>query len=853
MWTSKERMTAAVHAVRSGLRLDIVGRHGSGRSLLLSQLEERLRLDGWDTLVVRGVAPLQTFSLAALGFAAADVTGDRRTLPTLRGSMTMLRERAGLGKFAVLVDDFDHLDDATWGVIAAARKELRVPLAITRLPHAAVASSPPASASGAALTIQLGALTFDEIQAVVEARLNGPASGQFVSRVFAKSGGIPGIANAIVDAAQRAGHLTRLDGSWEVTGELWDAQLIGLMETHLAAVTTEEREALEMMACAGIVDVDTAALLVGWEVLESLESSTLVNIVPSGARQLAVIVPPLLVEYFLHQPPSARRVRLTRQIAERLAPEQRRPADSPFALTPFVSEPDALFIRLLQEQQAISRSIAQSNWSHAGTLDAAIAYIGQLIDASAPVDVVDLAFDASRGLAGNDEQTALFTIMNADWLVRAHHDDRAARDLIDAARPRTGAFEGIIDAGLMILDTRVGRIGNDVSARLPIPADAPPLVRGRLQEARVHAYIARGEVAKADAAFTALQTIDGYKVRPVAAALSPLIEFARGDLPRAAQLAMALFDGARDRLDPNELRTAAYVAACAFSAMGMLHRVGEILDTVIAMGASSVPLISETLAVHGFGVMVKYHTRRQVVGHHSVSELAFETELSGLLPGMHWSWSKSHQLAADGDFEAASTLLWTEAEALWGRGGRLAGALGMLSAVEMNPDEERLAVAADYVDQLDSRLADGHLLYVAALVSRDGPQMLEAASELASQGRLGPARLAFRFAETWLASVGDSERAKTAERAKQRLFDGESAVEFDYRQFRTSRADLTERETEIAHLVSQGLTNPEIARQLVLSVRTVESHLHNLTKKLDATSREDAASKFADYVNGTLI
>lgn len=853
MWNSKERMAAVAHAVRSGHRVDILGRHGSGRTFLLRHLDENLRLDGWDTLIVRGVAPLREFPLAALGFATSEAPSDRRTPPSLRGLMTMLRERAELGKFAVLVDDFDHLDDASWGVIAAARNELRMPLTITRLPHAAASFSPPASASEAALTIQLGPLSFEEIQGLVETLLGSTASGQLVSRVFAKSGGFPGVATAIVDAAQRAGRLARLDGAWHVSGELWDAQLVGLMENHLDAVTGEEREALETLSWAGIVEIDTAARLIGWDILEALESSTLVNVVPSGSRQLAVIVPPLLVEYFLHQPPSARRIRLTRQIGERLAPEQRRPMDSPAGVTPFVSEPDALFIRLLQEQQAISRSIAQSNWAHAGTLDSAVEYIGQLIDAAAPVDVIDGAFEASRGLAGNEEQTALFTILHADWLVRAHHDDRTARDSIEAARPRTGEYEGIIDAGLMIMDTRIGRIGDYIDTRLRISEDAPTIVRGRLLEARVHAYIARGEVKKAERAFAALQALDGYTVRPVAAALSPLIEFARGNLALAAQQAMELFEQARDRLDPNELRTAAYVGACAFSAMGMLHRVGEILDTIIAMGASSVPLKSETLAVHGFGVMVNYHTRRQVVGHHNVSEFAIESELSGLLPGMHWSWSKSHQRASEGDFAGASALLWTEAAGLWERGGRLAGALGMLSAIEMDPDADRLEIAADRVGQLDSHLADGHLLYVSALVSRDGARMRDAAEEFARQGRLGPARLAYRFAETWLSADGDAQSAHLAEQARQRLFDNADSGDFDYRQFRTNRPDLTERENEIAQMVAHGFTNPEIARELVVSIRTVESHLNNVAKKLESTSREDLIRRYADYLDGTLL
>lgn len=57
---------------------------------------------------------------------------------------------------------------------------------------------------------------------------------------------------------------------------------------------------------------------------------------------------------------------------------------------------------------------------------------------------------------------------------------------------------------------------------------------------------------------------------------------------------------------------------------------------------------------------------------------------------------------------------------------------------------------------------------------------------------------------------------------------------------------LTGRELEIAGLVTEGLTNPEIANRLVLSVRTVTSHLEHIYRRLEIGSRTALARWMTD-------
>jgi two-component system response regulator NreC len=53
---------------------------------------------------------------------------------------------------------------------------------------------------------------------------------------------------------------------------------------------------------------------------------------------------------------------------------------------------------------------------------------------------------------------------------------------------------------------------------------------------------------------------------------------------------------------------------------------------------------------------------------------------------------------------------------------------------------------------------------------------------------------------------------------------------------------LTPREIEVLRLVADGYTNPEIAEQLVISIRTVETHRAAIHRKLNTSSRAEVVA-----------
>jgi DNA-binding NarL/FixJ family response regulator len=59
-------------------------------------------------------------------------------------------------------------------------------------------------------------------------------------------------------------------------------------------------------------------------------------------------------------------------------------------------------------------------------------------------------------------------------------------------------------------------------------------------------------------------------------------------------------------------------------------------------------------------------------------------------------------------------------------------------------------------------------------------------------------------------------------------------------------ASLSRREHEILRFMSQGLTDREIGERLTISTRTVETHVSNVLRKLDARNRAEAARRYLD-------
>jgi DNA-binding CsgD family transcriptional regulator len=119
-----------------------------------------------------------------------------------------------------------------------------------------------------------------------------------------------------------------------------------------------------------------------------------------------------------------------------------------------------------------------------------------------------------------------------------------------------------------------------------------------------------------------------------------------------------------------------------------------------------------------------------------------------------------------------------------------------------------------------------------------------AAGEFVRAGDRDQARAAFVRAVEIYASLGAASDVARLQ-ARFRAHGIRRGPRAKHRQARSGWDSLTPAETKIAELVGGGLSNPEIAAKLLLSRRTVATHVSHILKKLDVHSRIDIAREAA--------
>jgi DNA-binding CsgD family transcriptional regulator len=163
-------------------------------------------------------------------------------------------------------------------------------------------------------------------------------------------------------------------------------------------------------------------------------------------------------------------------------------------------------------------------------------------------------------------------------------------------------------------------------------------------------------------------------------------------------------------------------------------------------------------------------------------------------------------------------------------------ASGMTAMSYFAPIELWLGVAARHLERFDEAVAD--LRHAARACAANGAEAFEVESQyelaaaLAGRGADGDvdaARALLASAATRAARLGMRPVAAKVEALRDRLADD------------TADQPLTRREREVAALVSEGLSNRDIANRLFIAEKTAENHVQHILTKLGLSSRSQIA------------
>ena len=144
------------------------------------------------------------------------------------------------------------------------------------------------------------------------------------------------------------------------------------------------------------------------------------------------------------------------------------------------------------------------------------------------------------------------------------------------------------------------------------------------------------------------------------------------------------------------------------------------------------------------------------------------------------------------------------------------------------------------VGDCGGRMIAAYAAHATALASGDGAAVLAVAEELAAAGVDRYAMEAAAGAAAIFAAEGRQDSARrAAARARDLHASGQGGTPPRLGDLDPAAVELTPREAQLVDLARRGLSNAEMADRLVLSVRTIESHLYRAMQKLGIGDRRD--------------
>lgn len=839
--------------VASGYDVELLSPRGNGGSRFLRELLDELQESGQHGLL-----------LPALG--------DERPLPSALVTALHERDRALPAAGAVgPVELAGHIERAFGGrslTLLADGPQALTPLLLAAVAH--LRGSAPVSLvvltdrettlierAPRAVSVPLPLLLLEEVGAVLHGAAGAPIEASALGRIYAKSGGLVKLAVALAEVARIEGRLRREGEWWVAAGELWSPRLAPMVRGAAAAAITDgadDTEALTALAAAGVATADEAAELVGEPALTRLERAGLVSVDSSGAQRWVSVTPPVLGEH----------LRGSRRPAA-AAPE---PVvwEDPEPVHPFpelrFERTSPILLRRISERRASEFRAATNAWAqHRSAVSGLRLVEGLAAQRAEPAAIRAAIVAAARapvprapGERGAEHAArARLRVWEARLVAAEDEGLVPAIALLERAEQEaTGPdARGLLAAGRIGILADRGTLSERAEAQLAAcRAAATPAVRGELQLALAELQLLRGHV---DAAGETLRTVpqpqEGeWALAPEAQALSARIALEQGEGARAQRLALTGFTAARDRLDEARMRLFGAVLGFLLVVRGQSVGIARLSEMGAALGGPPLSPRGADLGIRVCGIVAALGTAEEL--RPFVAALERRSLPAAALPGAAPAWAAAQLAAREHDRAEAAQLCWAEAIELRRRGALLAAAHGALRGLGHEFDEQRAATLEGWLRGIGSVLLDARFAALRACAREDANAALDALPGAIATGQYGVAGETLRALARFPSVRDETELAARVARAR-RDFDELLARAPGGMPPAGRGPALTPREEEVARLVAAGLSNRQIQEELVLSIRTVENHVHRLMRKLRLGSRAEVGDAVHEWGQGS--
>ncbi len=844
----------------------VAGPPGVGKTRLTQEAVEALRPQAsveWAAATAAS-ASIPFGALAHLLPAPeADSQDDRARL--LRGAMDALVERAG-GRPLVLVVDDAHLLDAGGAALVhqlvttgAGRALLTV-----RTGEAAVDAVQALWKDGLVQRLDVPPLHREDVDVLVEQVLGGPAEQTTKQRFWQLSGGNALYLRELLLGVLGSGAIVEVGGVRRWAGAFRPSvRLASIMEDRLRQVGPAARDVLDHLALGEPLPLDVLVGLCDPAAVAEVERSGLLDV--DGDPPSVRLCHPLYAEALR----SAAGVVVRRRVAGRLAESMGGGAATSSATllrvarwqvesggqadTELLTRAAAMANALLAYDEAeglARRAVERAGGlraglelgralNHQGRHEEAEAVLGPLSsEATTDEDRVDLAvtryFGSSSAVGFRPELESL--LLDTEAAVRTPH----LRAFLRAERATLLVFTGRLDDGVALATEGIDGEDEPSALRAVSALGSAWLCDGRSASA---AALGERMLEPAIRLREELPQAPGW----VASVLLPAL-VGTGRLDEADGL-LALSEASVER-GTTSAETVSFVAF----GKGMVALYRGRVRTARRWLQESLPALREVSRWRTPFVLAEL-TEACALSGDPAGAAAASAEADELVGGAGVfeglvRRARVWAAVASGRRSAAAELALDAATWSVEHGQRTAALLAFHDAVRLGAGAAAGPQLVALAAEVEGRWAVCFREQAIGVLASDGELLEAAATDLESAGALLLAAEAAAQASGAFAQQGLRSSAARAAARAHRLAGSCEGARSPVLEELEQPPSLTRREREIAALAADGLPTPEIAERLVVSVRTVEGHLHRIYVKLGIHDRSSLARRLAAGESG---